>query len=201
MELSNTINSDAYILTYSVADPTIFQFVETTTSIATRNYKEPKLRQVCNHVLASGTFTLDTCPRCLGKGYYYDILINQDGFIDSVQGVSKLGQELEKITITQIGENIFHISYGTIVNEVFGELTIPGREALLRQSIISAVYRLKTLQQLELENGGQFTPAELIDSVDKIDFLDTSDPRQISYRVYVLTVSGTAIVTTGTIII
>ena len=199
-EISKTITSDAYILAYSVADPTVFQFTGTSTNIATRNYREPKLRQLCNHVLASGTFTINNCPRCLSNGYYYDILINQDGLIDQVQGVSKLGQELEKITITQIGENTFHISYGTIVNEVFGELTVPGREALLRQSIIAAVYRLKTLQQLELENGGQFPSSELIDRIDKIDFLTTSDPRQISYRVYVITVSGVATITEGLII-
>lgn len=201
VESSQTLLSNAYVLPYSIANPSVFEFAPSSTDIARRDYREPKLRQLCNHVLASGTFTLATCPRCLSKGYYYDILINQDGLIAQVQGVSKLGQELEKITITQVGENTFHISYGTVVNEVFGELTVPGREALLRQSIINAIYRLKTLQQLELENGGQFPSAELIDRIDKIDFFTTGDPRQIGYRVYVITVSGTATITEGTIII
>ena len=198
-ELTQQLLSNAYILPYSTADPNVFNFVHADLDIVNRNYREPKLRQICNHVLSSGTYTLNTCSRCLGNGYYYDININEHGTVDQVYGVDKLGQDLEKITLTQVGENKFHLAYGTILTEVHGELTTSTQESLLRQSIIEAVYRLKMLQQLEIENGQTFTPEELIDRIDKINFYNTSDPRQLGYRVFVVTVAGNSSVIEGNI--
>lgn len=188
-----TINSTAWVLAYTTADPNVFNIpLVNVPGEQGKDYREPKLKHVCDHKLTSGTFTLNTCPRCLGQGYYYDIKIDEDGTIPQVFREDKLLQELEKITITPLGNNLFHEAYGTLVDNVFSSAPSRDlRETLLKQSIIAAVGRIQTNQQLEIRRGYGFSPAELITNIEKIEVFDVyEEPRSIGYRVYIMTAQG-----------
>ena len=200
---SGSINSNAYILAYSTADPNSFTVNQVTTQIATQECREPKLKQTCDHVLSSGRYTLTTCPRCLGTGYYYDMKFNEVGLVEQIIAEDKLAQELEKITLTPIGDNIFHDQYGTLVAR--SHLTASTREiqeTVLKRSIIDAVLHLKQIQELEISDGSPFSARELIARIEKVEILGYStNPTAVQYVVHVRTLSSTLAALRGTIIL
>jgi len=81
MSGSGSITSNAYILPYSTANPYSFAIpfpsITTTDPVYNDAIFDLNLKQTCDHVLSSGRYTLNTCPRCLGTGYYYDLKFNE----------------------------------------------------------------------------------------------------------------------------
>jgi phage baseplate assembly protein W len=195
--------SDTYILPYTTANPLVFNFNSSETfDFYTPSYREPKLKHTCNHVLSTGTYTLETCPRCVGTGYYFDIKFNPDGQVESIRGSDKLAQELEKITLTPLGENIFHNLYGTTLNNLYTDVIGPDtRQNKLKKSIINAVLRLKLLQSQAITQGAGFDASELIDKIERIDVFELyNDSTAVGFRVYISTLNGEHTTIEGTII-
>jgi hypothetical protein len=201
------LSSEAYILPYTTADPTEF-ILSTTTPIAiypptiTSHTFDVKLKHLCDHVLSTGTYKLENCPRCLGNGYYYDIKFDPDGLIKNVKGREKLSQELEKITLTMIGENTFHNLYGTILKKFYtGDVIGNVQQNQLKKSIINAVLRLKLLQQQSIAQGAGFDASELINKIDRIDIFEIyNNSTAIGFRVYINTSDNDQTTIEGTII-
>lgn len=133
------------------------------------------------------------CPKCFGKGYYYDCEVDNLGILTKIVGDAKLRQELEKITLTQKGNNRFHLAYGLDRN-VFGLVDPSFVRTRIRAALIIMLKHFNLLQK-EADAGGQFLPdTEYMDGVKGIEVIvDNTDPRYIEARVDVITASGAQI--------
>lgn len=164
-------------------------------------YREPQLKWPCTHNLPSGQYTLYTCPRCLGKGYFYDIKFDAGGLIPQVWDETKLAQELEKITITDF--NPFHPEYGAKLKSRVGQVSKDDLKAIIKSDLLNAVYNLIKYQKAEANKGtedGYFSPRELIDRVEKVEIVELS-VTALHFAIYILTVSGKEIEITGEILV
>lgn len=149
------------------------------------------LKQTCDHYVGLNKYLLDSCPRCLGRGIYYDLNFNAKGLIDTVDKGNKLNQEIEKILVTRLGSNKFHLEYGSLLMKA-SSLGVDSvfRETVLKQSITSALRQLRSYQQSEVSRGKFFTPEELLSQIRKVEVrTDRNDPRRIDIVVEVLTES------------
>lgn len=203
------ITSDAKIIPGS--SPDSFSFVRIPKVVSNFSLKtqdetklvlyDVKLEHICDHNLPSGKFTLNTCPRCLGKGFYYDIKFSPLGDVLTVSEVEKLLQELVKITITSKGDNPFYADYGSYVVNSLGALQTEGfRETKLKQSIMDAVLRLRYLQRDGIERGYKFSLKELIDKIESIEIYEIEgDPRQLGFKVKITNVEGSMAILQGAI--
>jgi len=160
-----------------------------------------KLEHICDHNLPSGKYILNTCPRCLGKGFYYDIKFSPLGDVLTVSEVEKLLQELVKITITSKGNNPFYPDYGSYVVDSVGALQTEGfRETKLKQSIMDAVLRLRYLQRDGIERGYKFSLKELIDKIENIEIYEIEgDPRQLGFKVKITNIEGSMAILQGSV--
>lgn len=80
------------------------------------------------------TLAYDICPRCDGRGWYWDIQIARN---ESTPGAlanpkltrknAKLKQEVTKMISTYLGDNPFHPFYGVGYQKFIGTRIIPGR--------------------------------------------------------------------------
>ena len=162
---------------------------------------DAKLKHNCDHNLPGGKYSLNTCPRCLGKGFYFDIKFSPGGDIFLVNEVEKLLQELVKITLTSKGTNPFHGEYGSYVSDSIGKLQVKEfREGRLKQSIMDAVLRLRYLQREGIERGYKFSLKELIDKVENIEIYEIAgNPTQLGFKVKVTNVEGATAILQGSV--
>lgn len=164
-------------------------------------YREPQLKWTCTHNLPSGQFTLNTCPRCLGLGYYYDMRFDAGGLVPQVWDEIKLGQELEKITITEF--NPFHPEYGANLKKRVGQVPIDDLKPIIKSDLLESIYNLIKYQKREANKGvsnGYFSSRELIDSVKKVEITEISNT-ELQYAIYILTIEGREIEITGKILV
>jgi len=165
-------------------------------------YREPQLKWPCTHYLPNrGQFTLNTCPRCLGTGFYYDLQFDAGGLVPQVWDETKLAQELEKITITDF--NPFHPEYGANLKKRVGQVPIDDLKPIIKTDLLNSIFNLMKYQKREANKGvgdGYFSPRELIDEVLKIEINNLS-PTELNFSVYVLTVEGKELEITGKILV
>jgi len=204
-----TILSDAHMIPATSSDP--FSFDVITKEVSSFSLKtedeskkvlvDAKLKHNCDHNLPSGKYSLNACPRCLGKGHYFDIKFSPGGDIFLVNETEKLLQELVKITLTSKGTNPFHGEYGSYVSDSVGKLQVKEfREGRLKQSIMDAVLRLRYLQREGVERGYKFSLKELIDKVKSIEIYEIAgNPTYLGFKVKVVSVEGTTAILQGSV--
>jgi hypothetical protein len=165
-------------------------------------YREPQLKWPCTHYLPNrDQFTLNTCPRCLGTGFYYDIQFDAGGLVPQVWDETKLAQELEKVTITDF--NPFHPEYGANLKKRVGQVPIDDLKPIIKSDILNAIFNLMKYQKREANKGvgdGYFSPRELIDSVEKVEITELS-ATELNFAIYILTVEGKEIEITGKVLV
>ena len=144
-----------------------------------------KLKHLCNHLLDSGQYKLESCPRCLGTGYYYDVKFNEAGQLVQVDLSEKLGQQLEKYVLTE--ENKFHPEVAINVKQWLGNAPISEIKSVIKFDLIKSLITLQETQQ-----GVQNLAGEVqIGRVDSVEvFEDTEDPMRLHYIIQITTVSG-----------
>ena len=79
------------------------------------------------------------CPKCSGTGVIYDILIDETGVVDTVEGTTKLQQILSKALLTVKKNNPFHEEYGSTINESIGQKFTTYAQIILQNSIQDAI--------------------------------------------------------------
>jgi len=145
----------------------------------------------CDHLIGipPQQFTLTSCARCLGKGYYNGVQFGPDGRIITVTGVDKLSQQIVKI----LTEKKRPSGYGFDTNILSGVIT-PSTLTAVKSEVIRCIEYLKSLQQKEKSEGFIYLPTEEIATgfpITTIDaFINPSDPRGVFVNVSILTVSG-----------
>ncbi len=183
-----------------IIDPTIFTYAQVTATDASTvtNFTvfDMKLKQSCNHDLAAGQFILDTCPRCLGTGFYYDIQLNESGKLLEVSLVDKLTQTLEKFVLTE--NNDFHPDVAINLQQWLGESPISEVKAIIKFDLIKS-----TMSLMETQRGVPNLSSEAqIASLDKVEvFEDINDPSRLDYAVTITTIAGNSRELAGTVIL
>ena len=70
---------------------------------------------LCNHYVDEVLHESQSCPRCYGRDFYFDIHFDDMGQAVLAGGTLKLQQELMKISIEEKGSNPFHALWGSDV--------------------------------------------------------------------------------------
>lgn len=153
-----------------------------------------KLRQICNHALSDAQYTQSNCPRCLGKGYYFDIKFDTHGKVAVISQEDKLAQALEKILITE--RNHFHPEYAKNLQKWLGTLKLDEVKELIKYDIVNAVGVLKAYQD---SFPGTYSPRTMIATLDAIDVTEPT-PDAIQYTIDITTVSGQQLTLTGAVV-
>lgn len=125
--------------------------------------------------LVNGTFHL-------GTNGDISLIINQE----------KLSQDVIKIIATAVGTNLAHKWYGSIIPEkiVGSGLRKDLLKAEIIKSITFCVQNLKSLQEQQARAGQILTPNEAISSLEAVQVLASSDPREVVIVITIKTRSG-----------
>lgn len=117
-----------------------------------------------------------------------DLVLKTDGTLKTVTDTPKLRQDILKIIMTSLGENKFHLWYGSGVSNAIGK-SYP--ENLLALEIETSIRQsLEKLQKLQVTQASlqSVSLAETILKVDSVDVERSStDPRQINIIVKLIT--------------
>jgi hypothetical protein len=143
----------------------------------------------CDHIVGNPpiSFTIATCPRCLGKGTYHDISYSTSGKLNTINRVYQLNQQIEKILI----ENRRNSGYGFDYTLLQG--VIDNNRVLAIQREVSRVinYFINNVQQTEKSKGYSYNSTEEVVNIDYIKvYQDSVEPRKIIILLSLITVSG-----------
>lgn len=143
----------------------------------------------CDHTIGfpQQTFTLVSCPRCLGVGFYNALSYGNDGKVLEAKSGMLLTQAVQKI----LTENKRSTGYGFDYTVLTGTIN-PGTLTAVKSEVLRCLLYLSSSQQQEKLEGFQYLPTEEIAHVASMDaFINPTDPRSIIVNVNVITVSGT----------
>jgi hypothetical protein len=133
------------------------------------------------------------CRRCASLGIENDIRFDSRGDPQFATGIDLLAQEVEKITITQKGSNVFYNWYGTSIVDLIGSKILRGG-SLIEQQLVSEISgtleRLRNVknQQAALQPVGD---QEFFQRVQSLSVLqDDVDPTVFRIRIEIQNASG-----------
>jgi hypothetical protein len=145
--------------------------------------KDVKIFNACNHIIDKKIYESETCPRCYGKGYYYDIHFNRLGDAVLINGPLKLQQEMVKILLDKKNGNEFHKNWGSQVDQMIGSKNININKSKLEVMIRKSLDYLKNLQVEEFLRNNELTSEEIL---DKILFVNIMPINKTEYNVEVI---------------
>lgn len=144
----------------------------------------------CDHRVGDPViaFTLENCPRCLGKGIYGGFDFTTSGKINTITGVEVLKQKIEKILVEKKRPSGYGFDYN-LIN------TLPeNAENVIRYEIYRCINYLIELQKKESFYGVTRSPAEELHSLIGADIiLNPAEPRYVTIYIYVLSTAGSKI--------
>ena len=149
---------------------------------------DAKFNVVCNHIigLPAQGFLLETCPRCMGAGYYNAISYGTTGKVVTVVGFDKLSQQINKILI----EDKRPSGYGFDYTILSGTIT-PATQTAVQSEVMRCIVYLQNLQRIERSRGFKYLPSEELSNTVSVDAqINPDDPRGIIVTLGIQTVSG-----------
>jgi hypothetical protein len=155
---------------------------------------DAKFQVTCDHTLGFPlqTFTLGTCPRCLGMGFYEASYYGGDGNVVMLSGIQLLSQQISKILTEEKRPTGYGFDY-----TVLGGVINPGTVTAVKSEVLRCLQYLSDSQQQEKLEGFHYLPTEEIERVNSVDaFIADSDPRTVIVNASVTTVSGKSVATT-----
>jgi len=142
----------------------------------------------CNHIVGIPpvAYILDTCPRCLRMEEYGGVAYDTGGKVQTITGVSQIGQQIRKI----LTENIRSSGYGFDYSLLRGVIDSP-TISVIKNEVVRCITYLYNLQQQSKKEGFNYRPDEEISSIQSVDaYQSTTEPRTVVVALIVLTVSG-----------
>ena len=109
------------------------------------------------------------------------ISISSSGELEIVTGQNKLSQDIIKIIATASGTNLAHKWYGSSIPEkiVGSGLRLDLLKTEIVKNIQSCLQNLKSLQEQQVRAGQVLVPEEAIATVEGIQIIGSSDPRDL----------------------
>jgi hypothetical protein len=124
-----------------------------------------------------------------------DILVDNNGEVQTVTGTEKLKQDIAKMILTEIGTNVYHPWYGSqLADSVIGRATTA--DVIARDTELTVNTALENLSFLQTEQTQyqNVTPAEMIAAIKEVRVeSEPIDPRQWNVTIVVLSKALTEI--------
>jgi len=131
--------------------------------------KDVKYFNACNHTVGGKTYDISICPKCAGKGWYFDIYFDKTGEVVVSEDEIKLQQEMLKVVIEHKNSNLFHEKWGSLLYKLIGtknsQITKNRVQVLARQ----AVEYLQKIQKTEYKENQTLNDKEIIANVISVD--------------------------------
>ena len=134
-----------------------------------------KLFNHCNHFTGGKQYTIETCPKCLGAGYYYDIAYDEANKVILTNGTIKLQQEVLKAMNDVKGENVFFPKYGSEIHGYVGRKSTVTSRMKMEYSIRQTLEYLRALQVAENNQYENMTSDEILQGVSRVDITPLVD--------------------------
>jgi phage baseplate assembly protein W len=148
-----------------------------------------KMFALCDHYVEETQYNGSKCIRCYGKGYYLDVFFDKKNeyTVSLASGVDKLKQEILKIMLEEKGSNVFHPNWGNEIRErVVGKKNISSSAIRLEVLVRDAIQYLQSVKDLNNVRYQNALPDEMIDYVDSVKVVQTS---QNGYDIYIVVVN------------
>lgn len=123
----------------------------------------------CSHLVNDVQYEDYMCPRCYGKGYYIDLMLDEAGQVITTSGSIKLQQEMLKVLLDHRYSDVFSKNWGS---EIY---TLPGHKKLnitkpkLEMMVRRAIEFLRKVQQNEANTNRTITDEEIVGTIEYID--------------------------------
>jgi len=131
--------------------------------------KDAMIFNICDHYTSGKQYAVEFCPKCLGKGYYYDIFFDNTGQPTLATGSIKLQQEMLKIINDVKGDNVFFDKWGSEIHDFVGQKSTALSSSKLEIMIRESLEYLRTLQIMENEEYDNMTYDEILLGIESID--------------------------------
>lgn len=129
-----------------------------------------------------------SCPRCYGRGFYFDISFDPAGEVIKADNSTKLLQEMLKVIIEDKAGNVFHPNWGCDVSNRIGTKKRGVADKFkVEMSIRNAIEHLKRVQESNQASKRNMNPEEMIVAISSI-VVEEDGPT--GYNVYVEVLSG-----------
>lgn len=165
--------------TYDPLEPTKIKFPYNSEIASVDGNKELKPQPV--YVMSYFALAAN-CPKCNNTHIDSDINFNNVGKIKEVTGYGKVKQQLLKILLTVIGNNLYDSEYGSQISSAIGQKFTAYITANIQYSIYRAVQHLIKIQQ---ENN--LPDNETIAELSNIQVEKTNDVRALKLSISVIT--------------
>lgn len=149
----------------------------------------------CTHLVDEELYDVDSCPRCYGKGYYFDVTFDGGKAVLS-EGSIKLEQELLKILIEEKGSNVFHLDWGNEITRLVGTKNTSIKRSKIEVLVKQTLDHLKAVQHGEDAVWGNMMEEEKLGEILSIDVVETSGRDGYIIKVKISNTSGDTIVQT-----
>ena len=127
---------------------------------------------MCDHYTGGKQYIPEKCPKCFGKGYYYDISYDLQGHAKVVTGTIKLQQEMLKIINDVKGNNIFFERWGSELHGLIGSKKSLLTNSKLQMMIITSFDYLQMLQRQQDVTYKNMSQDEILLGVQNIEIAD-----------------------------
>ena len=128
-----------------------------------------KLFNGCDHIVDGVRYDLQLCPKCLGKGYYFDICFDDAGQAILTENDLKLQQEMLKVIIDRKYKNIFHEEWGSRVDELIGSKNNEITKNKLKVIVRQAEEYLQKIQSIEYNEHKNLNNKEILDDIISVN--------------------------------
>jgi hypothetical protein len=128
------------------------------------------------------TTALDSCPKCNGIKYDFDMHFDNAGRVIVVQGHEKIRQQLVKALLTVRGSNLFDSDYGSVLSETIGNKIDSYLAARIQFSILECLNHL-----IDIQNNQGLPDDERIVSISDVTATrSATEPRTIEITATVM---------------
>jgi hypothetical protein len=149
--------------------------------------------QACDHRVGNPVvaYTLYTCPRCLGKGYYGSLGFDVHGKVLLVSKGSQIEQAIYKVLTESKRASGYGFDYSVLTGTIDASTV-----SAIKSEIARCLQYLITAQTAAQALGTLYDPAEQISSINSISVVqDNVEPRKVTAAITVLTVANTTVST------
>lgn len=135
--------------------------------------KDIKIFNGCDHVIDNVMYEYNTCPRCYGYDFYYDIALDLNGRVITCEKDTKLQQEVLKIMNDEKRGNLFHLDWGNllITSTIVGTKNLSITEQKIKMLVYETLQYLKNVQINNQILFNNMTEEEILEEITDIQVL------------------------------
>lgn len=131
--------------------------------------KDVKIFNACDHIVDNHKYNRVICPKCYGKGYYFDINFDTSGKSVLAEGSIKLQQEMLKVIIDKKHQNPFHPNWGSEFDYIVGSKNINITKNKMEYIVRSALEHLRAVQLTNNKNFKNMSDEEILKDIEYIE--------------------------------